>query len=194
MKTSEMSIRSMLVLATRFEPELVRRARQLTGNDSEARDLVQDTFERVLRAARAPTALHEFRPWMIRMLTNLWIDRVRTLKRRRNVPLTDSLGLEPEALRDRDSRVWLSMTIEDVQNALAEVPEPHRSAYRKHAMEGRSYHELARELGVPTSTVGTRILRARRCLRRILEHKRARTSEVRRADVHTSRIRMTDGL
>ena len=172
MQTEAHTSRNQLILALRFETELLRRARHLAGNDAEARDLVQDTFERALRANRHPEALHEYRPWLLRMLTNLWIDRVRVTKRRRNVPLSDSLFVEPEAGKEPSACPWRSITVDEVRQALAEVPEPHRSAYRKHAMEGRSYRELACELGVPTATVGTRILRARRCLRRILERRR----------------------
>jgi RNA polymerase sigma-70 factor (ECF subfamily) len=178
MSESVRSVRSMLAMAIRFEPELLRRGRQLAGNDAEARDLVQDTFERALRANRTPQSVHEFRPWMMRMLTNLWIDRLRVTKRRRNVPLTESLSVPPEAGQEPSRSPWGSTTLEDVRRALAEVPEPHRSAYRKHAMEGRSYHDLASEFGVPTATIGTRILRARRCLRRILAHKNRCTSEL----------------
>ena len=124
------------------------------------------------------------------MLTNLWIDRVRLTKRRRNVPLTDSLSVQPEVGSESSANPWRSMTVADVEGALAEVPEPHRSAYRKHAFEGRSYQELAHEFGVPTATVGTRILRARRCLRRILEHKRSsRESAVHRSSTSVRALR-----
>ncbi len=178
--------REQLILAIRFEPELLRRARQLAGSDAEARDLVQDTFERALTARRTPEAVHEYRPWMLRMLTNLWIDRTRVLKRRRNVSLFDGLVAEPADGRESSVCPWKSVTVEDVKRALAEVPEPHRSAYRKHAMEGRSYAELAGELGVPTATVGTRILRARRCLRRILERRRTAGEHAPRGLNHSS--------
>jgi RNA polymerase sigma-70 factor (ECF subfamily) len=185
MHDSTKSVGSLLAMAVRFEPELIRRARQLAGSDAEARDLVQDTFERAMRAARTPGNLHEFRPWMLRMLTNLWIDRVRVTKRRRNVPLTDSLFVQPDIGRESSLRPWRCTTLDDVKTALEQVPEPHRSAYRKHTMEGRSYHELARELGVPTATVGTRILRARRCLRQILEGKLTQATDARPATART---------
>jgi RNA polymerase sigma-70 factor (ECF subfamily) len=152
-----------------LRPALRRRARQLCGSEAEADDLVHDTIERVLRASRFPECQAEYRPWMMRMLTNLWIDRLRALKVRRAVPLADDLPAE--AGSQSGFQPWKSLSMSDVRGALAAVPEPYRTPYRLFAFEGRSYQEVAADLALPTNTVGTRILRARRCLRQILQER-----------------------
>ena len=50
---------------------------------------------------------------------------------------------------------------------MARLPDEFRQVYQGH-LDGRSYDELARELGIPKNTVGTRLLRARKRLRELL--------------------------
>jgi RNA polymerase sigma-70 factor (ECF subfamily) len=160
----------LLECLARFQGDLLRRGKQLTGSEPEARDLVQDTCERALRAARVPSEVEEMRCWLLRTLTNLFIDRLRAKKRRRIVPLSDQIAATA-SFADEPSRRFLELSITEVHSALGQVPEPLRSAYRAHVIEGRSYAQLAAELGVGTATVGTRIFRARQYLRNLLEHR-----------------------
>lgn len=169
METENAENKLVLAALVRWEGDLLRRAVQLTGTETEARDLVQDTALRVLRAARVPPALDEFRPWMMRMLTNLWVDRVRSIRRRRAVPLSDSVIVARGPGEEPSADGYLDLSISDVTSAVSQLPTALRSAYRMHALGGRSYHSLAGELGVPAGTIASRIHRARRCLRRLLE-------------------------
>jgi RNA polymerase sigma-70 factor (ECF subfamily) len=155
-----------------LETDLIRRARRLASNDAEARDLVQDTFERALRANRAPGVASEFRPWLMRLMVNLWIDRLRSQKRRHLVPLGVEADTAAAPSIREDGSQWRQHSLEDVRSALRQVPEPLRSAYQLHAMEGRSYAEVAATCAVEESTVGTRIHRARRYLRQLLLRRR----------------------
>lgn len=157
-----------------LQPQLLNRARRLTGNEADARDLVQDTIERALRTSRAPAAAGEMRPWLYRVLTHLWIDRVRATRRRRQVPFEEegmAAAWSEGPGESASSSAWRDMSLGDVTSALQEVTEPCRLAFQGHALDRRSYAELARELGVQPVTVGTRVLRARHQLRKILEAK-----------------------
>lgn len=159
-------------LVVPLQGQLLNRARQLTGNEADARDLVQDTIERALRTSRAPVADGEMRPWLYRVLTHLWIDRVRARKGRHQVPFQEEGMVEvwsEEAGEGASTSAWRDMSVRDVISALQEVSEPYRRAFQGHALDRRSYAELARELGVQPVTVGTRVLRARHQLRKILE-------------------------
>lgn len=160
-------------LAIPLQPILLSQAHRLAANDADARDLVQDTMERVLRTPAVPTNDFEFRRWVRRVMTNLWIDRVRARNARRHVPFCDQ-GVNPEALgatSDSTDRPggWRDLSVVDVARALEDVPEPFRSAFQGHVFEHRSYVELAREMGIRPATIGTRVLRARRQLRDILQ-------------------------
>ena len=60
----------------------------------------------------------------------------------------------------------------DLEGAVAKLDPEFRDIYRLHALEGRSYAEIAAQLDLPQNTVGTRLLRARKKLREL-----ARTDE-----------------
>jgi RNA polymerase sigma-70 factor (ECF subfamily) len=175
METTRATGRTSFDSVIPLQTQLLSRARYLAGNEADANDLVQDTFERALRSERAPAQPVELRPWMMRVLTNLWIDRMRAQAVRRAVPyLDETMGdafLAAATGEAPEEDKWSRVSIEDVCEALVEVPEPYRVAFRKHVFQRMSYAEIAEELGIPAMTVGTRILRARRRLRRILEER-----------------------
>ena len=165
----------------RLEPELRRRARQLTRSEADASDLLQDTFERALRTDKAPAVEREFRPWLMRMMVNLWIDKLRSAKRGKQVALDlDLHGPAVPSPADEGSQ-WRHHSLSEVRSALGELAEPLRTVYRMHAMEGRSYAELAEVMSVRPATVGTRLLRARRTLREILERRQETRARYRAA-------------
>ena len=64
---------------------------------------------------------------------------------------------------------WTSITREQVHAALGRLDGEFRTVCQLRLIEGLSYDEIAARLGVPRSTVGTRLLRARDKLRVILE-------------------------
>jgi RNA polymerase sigma-70 factor (ECF subfamily) len=100
---------------------------------------------------------------------NLFIDKLRRLKARRE-DLTD----EPrEATPVEAAAWWETVTAEEVQAQLAELPLDQRRTFELFAFEGKSYDEIAASMGIAKATVGTRILRARGKLRELLTRRRA---------------------
>lgn len=147
-------------------PALASLAERLCRSKADARDLIQDTYERALRAwDRLPPGANE-RGWLITICHNLFIDRCR---RARRLPRTDGRDvMEAPAPEVVSPPPWSEVTPDQVRQALTELDEEFRRAYELHAIAGRSYREIAEELGVPPSTVGTRLLRARQKLKTIL--------------------------
>jgi RNA polymerase sigma-70 factor, ECF subfamily len=141
-------------------------ARKLCRDDAEARDLVQDTYERALRAWPTLPTDANVRAWMITILHNRFIDRCRRAKFRDATEPFDEVEVAPEA--PATLAPWQSISPEQLRDAVERLPEEFRQVYRLHA-EGRSYDELATALGIPRNTVGTRLLRARKKLRELLE-------------------------
>lgn len=142
-------------------------ARRLCQNREDADDLVQDALERAMRNADKLTEPGRARAWLITVMHNLFIDRCRRKSRnpRHDALDEDRQGGPPEP---RLAPVWGDVTVDDVRAAVRELPGEFRRAYEMHAFETRSYDDIAKTLGVPKSTVGTRLLRARRKLRALL--------------------------
>jgi RNA polymerase sigma-70 factor (ECF subfamily) len=63
---------------------------------------------------------------------------------------------------------WAVLTADHVRRAAARLPSELRDAYCMFAFEDHTYAEVAAALGIPTTTVGTRILRARARLKEML--------------------------
>ncbi len=139
-------------------------ALRLTRNPQDAEDLVQETLLRAYRGFAGYRPGTNARAWLFTIL-----HRVRTdmLRKRGRSPQTTELADEGPAVMP-DTEAKLAAGNEDVQRALAEVPEVFRSALILRDIEEFSYDEIAHILGIPVGTVMSRIHRGRAFLRRAL--------------------------
>lgn len=169
-------------------PNLRRVARRLARCESDADDLVQGTLLRAYGARERFEPGSSVRAWTTTILRRLFLTgAIRT--KWRNLqndtdaggPLESAVGrpLSPHDLspRNEHSRAVreLSEHLEDdVKKALDRIPEVYRTAFLLSAIRDMSCAEISRELGVPVSTVMSRVHRARERLRADLApHRRA---------------------
>jgi RNA polymerase sigma-70 factor (ECF subfamily) len=144
-------------------------ALRLCGNASDARDLVQDTLERGLRSLARYKPGTDGRAWLLTILHHLFIDRCRSRIRERRADVSAEEVEERVAAPEAEALpTWAAISPEQLREALEKIPEEFRLVYQLHALEGRSYIEIAERLGIPKATVGTRLIRARRRLKELL--------------------------
>jgi RNA polymerase sigma-70 factor (ECF subfamily) len=142
-------------------------AYRLTGNRDDAEDLVQEVLLRVRRGLETyqPGSLEG---WLSRIATNAFLDDVRRKKRR---PL-DLLPEDPDWVlpptAGADEALAAEVLPDDVQAALARLPEEFRAAVVLCDVVGLSYQEIGQTLDVPVGTVRSRIHRGRAMLRKAL--------------------------
>jgi len=149
------------------ETRLLAIASKLCRNRDEARDLVQDVYERALRSQGHLRPDSNVGGWLLTILHNLFIDRCRARAARPAlVPIAED-SAAAAAPPVEPSPIWDAITPEDVRVAVTRLPEEFRSVFSLYEA-GRSYEEIARELAIPKSTVGTRMIRARAKLRTLL--------------------------
>jgi RNA polymerase sigma-70 factor (ECF subfamily) len=138
---------------------------RLAGSDADAQDLVQEALLRVRRGLESytPGALEA---WLARIVTNVFLDEVRRRRRRPSVafPEEPDLVLPPTAAADEAG----GALSDEVQHALAELPDEFRVAVVLCDVAGLSYDEIAGAQGVPVGTIRSRIHRGRRLLRAAL--------------------------
>jgi RNA polymerase sigma-70 factor (ECF subfamily) len=164
-------------------PSLLAVATRLTRNPSEAEDLVQDA---VLKAIRAHTQFESgtnLRAWLLKILTNTFINRYRRGGLERSVlespdadPLADGWVSSStiEAMRDPESQALRPILEAEIGKALDELPAEFRLAVVLSDVEDLSYKEIAEIMGCPIGTVMSRLHRGRRLLKsRLYEHARA---------------------
>ena len=158
-------------------------ATRLTRNPAEAEDLVQDTFVKAMRARGRFEAGTNMRAWLLRILTNTFINRYRRGGLEKSVlegpdadPLVDGWISTStlEAMRDPESQALRPMLEAEIRRALDELPEDFRMAVLLADVEELSYREIADLMGCPIGTVMSRLHRGRRLLkRRLYDHARA---------------------
>lgn len=158
-------------------------ATRLTRDPVEAEDLVQDTFVKAMRARHQFEAGTNMRAWLLRILTNTFINRFRRGGLERSVlegpdadPLADGwVGTSTmEALRDPESQALRPMLEGEIRRSLDELPEEFRLAVVLADVEELSYKEIADIMNCPIGTVMSRLHRGRRMLKsRLYEHARA---------------------
>ncbi len=153
---------------------------RLTKNPSEAEDLVQDTFVKAMRARHQFEAGTNMRAWLLRILTNTFINRYRRGGLEKSVlegpdadPLADGwVGTATmEAMRDPESLALRPVLEAEINEALEELPDEFRLAVLLADVEELSYREIADIMGCPIGTVMSRLHRGRRLLKsRLYEH------------------------
>ncbi len=163
----------------RFEEEALgladqvyRVARGLVGSREEAEDLVQDTYARAFRSWQQFTPGTNLRAWLLRILTNLNIDRARKQQRR---PETQPLEegdyflynrLEEQAGQQlEEEEVVERLSQHDIVSALSAVPHDFRDVLVLVDIGDFSYQDAAQILDIPVGTVMSRLHRARRVLK-----------------------------
>jgi RNA polymerase sigma-70 factor (ECF subfamily) len=162
--------------ALALSDQVYRVARRMVGSREEAEDLVQDTYARAFRAWRQYQSGTNLRAWLLRILTNLNIDRGRRVQR-----TPDSQPLEegdyylynmlestlPDANPDEE-RVIERLSQNAVVEALADVPHDFRDVIVLVDIAEFSYADAAQILDIPVGTVMSRLHRGRRLLKQRL--------------------------
>lgn len=138
-------------------PRLRRFALTLTRSSSNADDLVQSAIERALGARRQWEAGTRLDSWVFRIMQNLWIDETRGAGRR---PRLIELEADWEG-EDGRRTVGVRAELRRVSEAFSELPLDQQEVMALVVIEGASYKDAARILGIPTGTVMSRISRAR---------------------------------
>jgi RNA polymerase sigma-70 factor, ECF subfamily len=161
--------------ALALSDQVYRVARHLAGSREEAEDLVQETYARAFRSWRSYTPGTNLRAWLLRILTNLNIDRGR--RQQRTPPmqgleandyfLYDRLTENDGGLSDED-RVVERLSQDDIVSALSSVPHDFRDMIVLVDIGDFSYQDAAQILDIPIGTVMSRLHRGRRILKREL--------------------------
>ena len=153
-------------------------AYRLTGNESDAEDLTQDAIVRAWGAFDRYDRRHSFEVWLLRILSNLAIDRWRrqSLIRTHSLDQTyRSNGTDIQLgslVADRspgpEQQVILRAQGEQIEQALRMLPDNYRTAIILTDIEEWSYEEVAVKMRCPVGTVRSRLHRGRQLLRQHL--------------------------
>jgi RNA polymerase sigma-70 factor (ECF subfamily) len=154
--------------------QVYRVARGVSRSKEEAEDLMQETYARAFRSWQSYTPGTNLRAWLLRILTNLNIDRGRRAQRTPDQqPLEEGdyflyNRIEAATGETDEERVLERLSQDHVAEALSAVPHDFRDVVVLVDIGDFSYADAAQILDVPIGTVMSRLHRGRRILKQKL--------------------------
>jgi RNA polymerase sigma-70 factor (ECF subfamily) len=157
-------------LADRYHLRLLNFIYRTIGDRDRAEDLVQETFVRVYRHLHRFDPTKKFSTWIYTIASNLAKNELRN--RSRN-PMVLFQAIKKNWEADHRPLQWEDNSYspddlyrkrhlrEQVEKAVAELPEHHRVVFVLREMEGKTYEEISEITGVTLGTVKSRLNRAR---------------------------------
>jgi RNA polymerase sigma-70 factor, ECF subfamily len=169
--------RAVRAITLRYNRRLYRVARGILRNDSEAEDVVQETYFRAFTRLDLFRGEAAFGTWLTRIAIN---DALGRLRRRRPTVDWESHGenrIQAEIIQfpglaaaNDPERTMARSEIRDVlEHAIDDLPDLFRVVFVARVIEGMNVEETAELLGLQPETVKTRLHRARLLLRATLE-------------------------
>jgi RNA polymerase sigma-70 factor (ECF subfamily) len=146
-------------------------ARYLTGNEDDARDVVQDAYLRALKyfSGFRGAEAGEGRPWLLAIVRNTaFTSRKRRRQETSAAEFDEQLHSEQVAGRHPEADLMDAALRESLHQALDRLPLEFREVIVLRELEGMSYKEIGDVTGVPVGTVMSRLSRARHRLQRAL--------------------------
>ncbi len=163
--------------------DLYRVALRLTHSNVEAEELVGETVARACENITSLRDLTKAKQWLLRILTNAFLSSRRSKKRRQEVPynetddddapsfsLFEALTQHQSEERNPERIVISKLMDEEIQQAIAALPQEYRAVVVLCDVEGYAYQEIAAILDVPIGTVRSRLSRGRGLLQKRLYH------------------------
>lgn len=158
-------------LADRTRTKIQRFAYQLAGNREDAEDLTQEAFMRAYRSFDTFNGERSFENWVLRIVQNLFLDLVRSRKRRVKPMSYDALDDQsawydaPDHSPTPEQLTISRITDPLLQKAVQTLPPIHREMLYLAHVQDLSYSEIADQLGLGIPTVRTRVHRAHKAMR-----------------------------
>jgi len=152
--------------------------RRRVPDREDAEDILQDVFSELVEAYRLMKPIEQVGAWLFRVARNRIIDRFR---KRREQPSSEQVAEDGEVLKledllpspnaGPDAAYARSVLLEELEDAIEELPREQREVFVAHEIEGRSFKEISAATGVSVNTLLSRkhyaVLHLRERLREI---------------------------
>jgi RNA polymerase sigma-70 factor (ECF subfamily) len=172
-------------LVSRYQRKIYRLAKNITRNDEDAEDVLQEAFLKAYEHLDTFEGHSKFYTWIVRIAVNEALMKLRKRRGDREVSLDEPVGLGEEEVK-REIAVWEDnpeqrYSREEMQQILNEavdsLKEDFRSVFVLRDIEEMSTEETAEALKISIPAVKSRLLRARLALREKLTRKFKRKGE-----------------
>jgi len=164
------------VLLDKHRSAVVRFLYRMVQHQAEAEELAQEVFLRVYRSRSTYEPTAKFTTWLFRIATHLALNALRDGKNERFQERLDDHAedIGVRQVEDRRPSVEQAMVrqaaLEEVRQAVAQLPEKQRAAVLMHKYEEMEYSQIAKVLSCSESAVKSLLFRAYETLRARLAH------------------------
>ena len=157
---------ALITLLREIEQHVYKTAYYILNNEQDAMDAAQEALVRIYTKIDSYEEKAKFTTWVQRIVTNICIDKFR-----RSKP-TVSIDEHEITFRDKQNvehEVLTSYMAKDIQDAINQLPEHHRTVVVLRYLQDFSYNEIAECLNLPLNTVKSYLFRARQQLQGMLQ-------------------------
>lgn len=154
-------------------------ALKMLHNQEDAYDITQEVFIRVFKSMKEFREEASFSTWIYRITKNACLDELRKRKNKATVSMDEDLETEDGTIKRQvedcspgPDALYESMELRDiVRTAIELLSDEHKFVIILRDLQGFSYEEIAKVLECPEGTVKSRINRARKALKEILQRR-----------------------
>lgn len=157
------SRRDQELLYRRYASKLYAVCLQYSGNNDEARDILQEGFIKIFENLSRYKFEGSFEGWMRRITVNTALERYRS---KHNLYRVDDIDLVPEPDSEPDSDDYSGLEANDLLNIIRELPPKYRMVFNLYAIEGYSHKEISKMVNISEGTSKSNLSRARVILQR----------------------------
>lgn len=155
--------RDQELLYRRHSAKLYGVCLQYSGNDEEARDILQEGFIKIFENLKHFKYEGSFEGWIRRITVNTALERFRS---RHNLYRVDNIDLIPEPDAEPDNDDYSGLAAKDLMKIIRELPPKYRMVFNLYAIEGYSHKEISTMMNISEGTSKSNLSRARLILQR----------------------------
>ena len=155
--------RDQELLYRRHSSKLYAACLQYSGNDEEARDILQEGFIKIFENLHNYKFEGSFEGWMRRIIVNTSLERFRN---RHNLYRVDNIETISEPEAEPDNEDYAGLEAFDLLYIIRELPPKYRMVFNLYAIEGYSHKEIGEMLNITEGTSKSNLSRARSILQR----------------------------
>lgn len=157
---------ALITLLRDIEQHVYKTAYYILNNEQDALDAAQEALIRIYTKINSYEEKAQFKTWVQRIVTNICIDKFRRTKSTVSIEEHEMVF---EGRQDVEHEVMLTYVSQDVQEAISQLPEHHRTVIVLRYLQELSYNEIADCLDLPLNTVKSYLFRARQQLQNLLQ-------------------------
>jgi RNA polymerase sigma-70 factor (ECF subfamily) len=155
--------RDQELLYRRHASKLYATCLQYSGNDEEARDILQEGFIKIFENLGYYKFEGSFEGWMRRIMVNTALEKFRSKHNLYRVDDIDSIQ-EPDA--DPNNQDYAGLEAADLLEIIRELPPKYRMVFNLYAIEGYTHKEISKLINISEGTSKSNLSRARNILQR----------------------------